>query len=82
MNVLWFLFGFCVASLIWALVMMASVQRDLKDAEKMRELMTEYFDESKGLYGNFDRGIKRIYEINKEFSDEIIDLVKRWSYKG
>lgn len=85
MNLLSILFGACLASLVWALVMMRYIEHDMKDFEKMTSLMHDYFKSDKELREAQSHLIEAIKdsadmmrEHNMEFKMEVLNLFEKW----
>lgn len=85
MNLLSILFGACLASLVWALVMMRYIEHDMKDFEKMTSLMHDYFksdEELRESQSHLIEAIKdsadMIREHNMEFKLEVLNLFEKW----
>ena len=88
MNILWFLFGFCVASLVWAGVMVFFCERDLKDFDKMMSLQQEMNNITEKQYEDMHGMVQEIFEVskdissnNKDFNNKVLDLVEAWGKK-
>ena len=85
MNVPSILLGACIASLVWALVMMRYVEHDMTDFEKMTSLMHDYFksdEELRESQSHLIEAIKdsadMILEHNMEFKLEVLNLLEKW----
>ena len=87
MNVLSVLFGACIASLVWALVMMRYVEHDIKDFEEMSSLIHDYFKSDEELRKSQSHLIEAIKDSadmiqkhNMEFKLEVLNLLEKWGH--
>lgn len=94
MNVPSILLGACIASLVWALVMMRYVERDIGDSEKHLSLMKDYFDTQQRRNEAEDKYIEAIHEsvkavikcdreiidFDKKFKTDVLNLLEKWGH--
>ena len=88
MNILWFLFGFMVASLVWAAVVVFLCEKDLKNFGEMMQIMREINDITDKQYAAINGRVQALCDIskdiasnNKAFNTEVLDLVEAWGKK-
>lgn len=85
MNILWFLFGFCVASLVWAAVIVFLCEKDLKDFDELMSLQQEMNNITDKQYAAMNGRVQALCDIcsdisanNHKFNQSVCDLVEKW----
>jgi len=85
MNILWFLFGFMVASLVWSAVMVFQCEKDLKDFSELMAIQKKINDITDKQYAAINGRVQALCDIctdisknNREFNLSVCDLVEKW----
>lgn len=82
MKILFFLFGACVASLVWAFILMRILDYDIKAFDDTHELLREFIEVSAEQTDNMNENIEKICDTatainngNHDFRMEVLKLV-------